>query len=174
MKKYIYFLFAFALIFSSCTKEEGCTDPLATNFNVDAENDDGSCVFGIAGGEWITQSIVASGSITASMMGIPIFDSIINYTETNPDSLEPYKLIMNDDGSYMSYDNSDVLVETGTWSATSSNLTMNFPDGSLIFDINSLTKDQASFSTDINDSSNDDGFTIESNLTYTLNVNRSW
>ena len=48
----------------------------------------------------------------------------------------------------------------------SSNLTMNFPDGSLIFDINSLTKDHGSFSTNINDSSNDDGFTIESNLTY--------
>ena len=145
MKKFIYFFFAFSIIFSSCTKEEGCTDPLATNFNVDAENDDGSCVFGIAGGEWITQSIVASGSITASMMGIPIFDSIINYTETNPDSLNPYKLIMNENGSYMSYDNSDVLVETGTWSATSSHLTMNFPDGTLIFDINSLNKNQASF-----------------------------
>ena len=174
MKKYIYFLFAFALIFSSCTKEEGCTDPLATNFNVDAENDDGSCVFGIAGGEWITQSLVVSGSITASMMGIPIFDSIINYTETNPESLEPYKLIMNDDGSYMSYDNSDVLVETGTWSATSSNLIIIAPDDTIIFDIISLSKNQASFSTNINDSSNDDGVTIVSNITYTLNTNRSW
>ena len=174
MKKYFYFLFAFALIFSSCTKEEGCTDPLATNFNVDAENDDGSCVFGIAGGEWITQSFVVSGSITASMMGIPIFDSIINYTETNPESLEPYKLIMNDDGSYMSYDNSDVLVETGTWSATSSNLIIIAPDDTIIFDIISLSKNQASFSTTINDSSNDDGVTIESNITYTLNTNRSW
>ena len=57
MKKYIFFFITFALVFSSCTKEEGCTDPLATNFNVDAENDDGSCIFGLAGGEWITESI---------------------------------------------------------------------------------------------------------------------
>lgn len=33
------------LIFTSCSKEEGCTDPAATNFNVDAEKDDGSCVY---------------------------------------------------------------------------------------------------------------------------------
>ena len=72
MKKYIYFLFTFALIFSSCTKEEGCTDPLATNFNVDAENDDGSCIFSLAGGEWITESITSTGSMTATMMGIPL------------------------------------------------------------------------------------------------------
>ena len=174
MKKFIYFFFAFSIIFSSCTKEEGCTDPLATNFNVDAENDDGSCVFGVAGGEWITESIVASGSISASLMGIPIFDSIINFTETNPDSLDPYKLVMNENGSYMSYDNSDILIETGTWSATSTQLTMNFTDGTLIFDINSLNKNQASFSTNIIDSENDDGFIIETNLIYTLNTNRTW
>ena len=141
---------------------------------MDAENDDGSCVFGVAGGEWITQSIVASGSISASLMGIPIFDSIISFTETNPDSLNPYKLVMNENGSYMSYDNSDILIETGTWSATSTQLTMNYPDGSLIFDINSLNKNQASFSANIIDSENDDGFIIESNLTYTINTNRTW
>ena len=32
-------------IFTSCKKEEGCTDPAATNFNVEAESDDGSCKF---------------------------------------------------------------------------------------------------------------------------------
>ena len=174
MKNFIYLFFAIAFVFSSCSKEEGCTDSLATNFNIDAENDDGSCVFGIAGGEWITESITASGSITASLMGMPIFDSIINFTETNPDSLSPYKLVMNDDGSYMSYDNSNALVETGTWSATSSQLIIISPEESLIFDINSLDKNQASFSTNINDSSNDNGVTIESNLVYTLNTNRTW
>lgn len=34
-----------SLIFTSCSKEEGCTDPAATNFNVDAQKDDGSCKY---------------------------------------------------------------------------------------------------------------------------------
>ena len=37
------------MIFSSCKKEEGCADPVATNYNSDAESDDGSCIFGIVG-----------------------------------------------------------------------------------------------------------------------------
>ena len=116
MKKIIYSFIAIAFLFSSCTKEEGCTDSLATNFNIDAENDDGSCIYGFAGGEWITQSIVSSGSMSVSMMGIPMLDSTINYIETNPDSIEPYKLVINDDGTYMEYDNSNSIVEGGTWS----------------------------------------------------------
>ena len=30
---------------SSCAKKEGCIDPAATNFNIEAEIDDGSCIF---------------------------------------------------------------------------------------------------------------------------------
>ena len=44
MKRFI--LFAFLLIlFNACKKEEGCTDPLATNYNSEAEEDNGSCVY---------------------------------------------------------------------------------------------------------------------------------
>jgi hypothetical protein len=32
-------------LFTSCTKKEGCTDPAATNFNVEAEKDDGTCTY---------------------------------------------------------------------------------------------------------------------------------
>ena len=176
MKKFIYFFFAFALIFSSCTKEEGCTDPLATNFNVDAENDDGSCVFGVAGGEWITQSITSTGSLTATMMGFPLLDSTINYTETNPDSLEPYKLVMDDNGTYMEYDNSNNVVEGGSWSATNDQLTINTPDTTLVLDIISLDKNQASFSINFVENSTDPTLSITFNidLTQTINSNRSW
>ena len=176
MKKFIYFFFAFSIIFSSCTKEEGCTDPLATNFNVDAENDDGSCVFGVAGGEWITQSITSTGSLTATMMGFPLLDSTINYTETNPDSLEPYKLVMDDNGTYMEYDNSNNVVEGGSWSATNDQLTINTPDTTLVLDIISLDKNQASFSINFVENSTDPtlGITFNIDLTQTINSNRSW
>ena len=176
MKKYIFFFIAFALVFSSCTKEEGCTDPLATNFNVDAENDDGSCIFGLAGGEWITQSITSTGSLTATMMGFPLLDSTINYTETNPDSLEPYKLVIDDNGTYMEYDNSNNVVEGGSWSATNDQLTINTPDTTLVLDIISLDKNQVSFSINFVENSTDPtlGITFNIDLTQTINSNRSW
>ena len=174
MKKIIYSFIAIAFIFSSCTKEEGCTDSLATNFNIDAENDDGSCIYGFAGGEWITQSIVSSGSMSVSMMGIPMLDSTINYIETNPDSIEPYKLVINDDGTYMEYDNSNSIVEGGTWSVISDELTVNTPDTSLVFSIISLDKNSASFSINFVESSTDMGMTFDIDLTQTINTNRIW
>jgi len=176
MKNFIYLFFAIAFVFSSCTKEEGCTDSLATNFNIDAENDDGSCIYGFAGGEWITQSITASGSMTASMMGIPIMDSIINYTETNPDSIAPYKLVFNDNGTYMEYDNSNTVLEGGTWTANSDELTINTPDTTLVLSINSLEKNSASFSINFVENTTDPimGININVDFTQTINSNRNW
>ena len=45
MKKLLLILLCLPLLFSSCKKEEGCTDSTATNYNIDAENDDGSCIY---------------------------------------------------------------------------------------------------------------------------------
>ena len=48
------------LIFSSCAKEEGCTDSLATNYNADAE-EDGSCTYTLVG-FWDVNSFAVNGS----------------------------------------------------------------------------------------------------------------
>jgi hypothetical protein len=38
-------LVIFIMIFTSCSKDEGCTDPAANNFDVEATKDDGSCSY---------------------------------------------------------------------------------------------------------------------------------
>ena len=178
MKNFIYLFVVVTIIFSSCTKEEGCTDSLAINFNVDAENDDGSCEYGVVGGEWVTQSITTSGSMTVSLAGITMLDSTINYTETNPDSLEPYKLIFNENSSYLEYDYSNNAVGGGTWSTSGNELIINTlydgADTTLVLTVNSLNKNNVSLSLNLSESSSEMGMTISYDINQTINSNRIW
>ena len=45
MKKLLYLFLVLPLIFSSCKKEQGCTEILALNYNIDADTDDGTCIY---------------------------------------------------------------------------------------------------------------------------------
>ena len=58
MKKLILILLCLPLLFSSCKKEEGCTDPIAKNYNSDAELDNGSCDYGSIIGVWKPDSVI--------------------------------------------------------------------------------------------------------------------
>ena len=58
MKKLLLILFVCSAIVTSCNRGEGCTDPFATNYNIDAESDDGSCIFGSIVGIWMPDSVV--------------------------------------------------------------------------------------------------------------------
>ena len=50
---------------TGCAKEEGCTDPLATNFDADAEEDDGSCEYAVSNETAFSLTFDANGNEVA-------------------------------------------------------------------------------------------------------------
>ena len=74
MKKILFALLTVVLVQSACKKEEGCTDKAATNFNSDAEEDDGSCTFEKTNKEKIVGD----------------WDKIENYYINNADGIKQY------------------------------------------------------------------------------------
>ena len=85
MKKITYIFLVISIIFVSCTKEEGCTDPIAANYNSEAENDNGSCNYTIVG-VWSATSVDFSITQTATLLGQTIFSYDTSYTLTPQDA----------------------------------------------------------------------------------------
>ncbi|MCB0410006.1 MAG: hypothetical protein KDD29_07290 [Flavobacteriales bacterium] len=76
------------IAFSSCSKKEGCTDPLANNYDADADKDDGSCTYNATTGK-------LSFSFTHNFDGTPVSNTDFNqfnYINQNGDTLSLTKL----------------------------------------------------------------------------------
>jgi hypothetical protein len=152
MKKLIYTLIAVSMIFTACKKEEGCTDPIATNYNADAEDDDNSCIYSIVG-TWSPTSAAVNYSVT--MGGVILMDT--SYTTTSSDPEWEFtdveftadgQMIM--DGESIQYSHSgNVLTTTEDGETETNTCTVTSTDMVVI----------------LNDTEEEDGMTETSNIT---------
>ena len=68
----------------------------------------------------------------------------------------------------------DNAVEGGSWSVSGDQLTINTPDTTLLLVIESVDRDNAVLSLDIVENTNDNGVTIDVDITQTINSTREW
>ena len=106
------------------------------------------------------------------MSGMIISDSSFNYTETNPDSLEPYKLEFLDNNTYTESDNSNNIIDSGTWSLSGNQLTLNPGDTLVNLTLESVDRNNVVISTSFNESSTFMGITVTYNILLTINSTR--
>ena len=93
---------------------------MATNYNADAEEDDGSCTYSIVG-VWTPTSVAGNSSYTYYQNGILIYSMDTSYTSTSSDpDWEPSTIEFTADGNLK--DDGEVI---GTYTYSNNTLTMN-------------------------------------------------
>jgi len=148
MKKFIY-LFLVVCITYNCSSDDentpnilGCTDPQATNYNANANSDNGTCLYSIIGDWTVTQYTLSDGTnILAS------FD-YIDYTLYSDDSYIQYagipgtneELVFTGVYSIGGANNSSITFydDSGTTTVCTI-LSVNYENISLTFDFDSTT-----------------------------------
>ena len=113
MKKLLYLFLVLPLIFSSCKKEEGCTDSQATNYIADAEEDDGSCLYSIVG-LWNLDDRI----IDTTINNVSVYNNVSQFYDVSPIYLDSGIFHLYENNTYLyweQWNDGDNNVATGLW-----------------------------------------------------------
>jgi hypothetical protein len=171
MKKIIYLVLAVSFIFTACKKEEGCTDQIATNYNGDAEDDDGSCIFGIVG-VWTPYEMTVEANVIVTIAGATIQSFDTSYTQTALEAGIEGNIEFTNSGTIITTNEMGAL-ETDNYTTSGNTVTItNSDDGETDVATYTVTKTNLSVTLSDTDIENEMGMTTTSTYDMTINSTR--
>ena len=132
MKKIQFYLSAAilgsGLLLGSCSKEQGCTNACAKNYNAEAEEDDGSCVY-----PTISENMVGTWAITGVTESVRDYEGVI----TTNNQYDSGTAIFNNDGTGSFITNGEVFYIT--WTAANSAVSITVEDENEVYTVTTNT-----------------------------------